>query len=249
MNAEHNHTKRLYRRPDSTAAARGLAGTLFTGALLFILLLPAASMAQQGNLYVRKGNKAYENKDYKEAESDYQKALQFKSAAVKGKFNMGDAYFRQGQYDKAVDAYKQALSLTKDKTLTSHAYHNIGNCLMEQKKYDESIRQYENSLLNNPSDDDTRYNLAYAQDKLQQQKQQQQQKKDDKQQQQQQKQQQQQQQQQKKDDKQQQQQQQNINQQDAQRILDALNNDEKNLQAQMQKKKVNSKQGVIEKNW
>ncbi len=49
--------------------------------------------------------------------------------------------------------------------------HNIGNSLMEQKKYEESVKSYENSLTNNPKDDDTRYNLAYAQSKLQQQQQ------------------------------------------------------------------------------
>ena len=140
--------------------------------LFFVLVLSTGdSFAQKGNIYLRKGNKAYEDKNYKEAEDDYQKALGDQSAAVKGKFNLGDAYFRQGQYDKAVDAYKQALSLTKDKVLTSHAYHNIGNSLMEQKKYDESVKSYENSLTNNPKDDDTRYNLAYAQSKLQQQQQ------------------------------------------------------------------------------
>ncbi len=86
-----------------------------------LLLSAGDSFAQKGNVYLRKGNKAYEDKNYKEAEDDYQKALGDQSAAVKGKFNLGDAYFRQGQYDKAVDAYKQALSLTKDKVLTSHA--------------------------------------------------------------------------------------------------------------------------------
>ncbi len=219
--------------------------------LLLLVFIPVIIRAQQqGNLYLRKGNKAYDAKNYKDAEADYEKALHDKSAAVKGKFNLGDAYFRQGQYDQAVEAYKQALSLTKDKILTAHAYHNIGNCEMEQKKYEEGIKQYENSLLNNPSDDDTRYNLAYAQDKLKQQQQ-----KQNNQQQKQQNQQQNQQQQQKQDnDKQQQkqpqqQQQQNISQQDAQRILDALNNDEKNLQAQMQKKKANPKQDTIVKNW
>lgn len=240
------HSKEAHTR------AEVLAGGWCTGWLfvLFLLLLPALSHAQQGNLYLRKGNKAYDSKDYKEAADDYQKALHHKSAAVKGKFNLGDAYFRQGQYEQAVEAYKQALSLTKDKVLTAHAYHNIGNCMMEQKKYEQSIKQYENSLLNNPADEDTRYNLAYAQSKLQQQKQKQ---KQNNQQQKQQQQQQQQQNQKQKQDKdkqqQQQQQQQNIDQQDAQRILDALNNDEKNLQAQMQKKRSNAKQSAIEKNW
>src|SRR6185312_12447686 len=121
----------------------------------------------------------------------------------------------QKQYQQAIDAYKEALSLTKDKTLTSHAYHNIGNSWMQQKKYEDGVKAYENSLLDNPKDDDTRYNLAYAQSKIEQQKKQQ-----DKQDQQ------------KQQEQQQQQQQNEVSKEDAKRILDAMNNDEKNLQNQ-----------------
>ncbi|HTB32821.1 MAG TPA: tetratricopeptide repeat protein, partial [Bacteroidia bacterium] len=57
--------------------------------------------AQQGNIHIRNGNKAYANNDYKKASEEYQKALSDKSDELKAKFNMGDAYYRQGQYDQA----------------------------------------------------------------------------------------------------------------------------------------------------
>jgi Ca-activated chloride channel family protein len=211
----------------------------------------APLFAQKGNIYLRQGNKAYDDKNFKEAADDYQKALSDKSAAVKGKFNLGDAYYKQGQYDQAVEAYQQALALTKDKTLSAHAYHNIGNSQMQQKKYEDGIKSYENSLLNNPTDDDTRYNLAYAQSKIDQQKKQQQQQQQKQNQKQDQKQQQKQDQQKQKQDqqKQQQEQQNDMSKEDAKRILDAMNNDEKNLQDKMQKKKMPAGKANIEKNW
>jgi Ca-activated chloride channel family protein len=46
----------------------------------------------------------------------------------------------------------------------------LGNSLLETKKYDESIDAYKKALLNNPKDDATRYNLAYAQEMLKKQK-------------------------------------------------------------------------------
>lgn len=127
---------------------------------------------------------------------------------------MGDAYYRQGQYDQAIEQYKNALASTKNKVLSAHAYHNIGNSYLAQKKYNESIKAYENALRLDCQDDDTRYNLAYAEAMANPKKQQQQQQQQQNQQQQQQQ--------------QEQQQQQDINKQNAQRMLDALDNDEKN---------------------
>jgi Ca-activated chloride channel family protein len=226
---------------------------LFTYCIICTAIsLSSGTLYAQGNLHLRKGNEAYQKNDYKGAADEYQKALNDKSAAVKGKFNLGDAYYRQGQYQQAVDAYQQALSLTKDRTLAAHAYHNIGNSMMQQKKYEDGAKAYESSLLNNPKDEDSRYNLAYAQSKMQQQKQQQKQNQQQQKQnqQQQQKQDQQQKQQEKQDQQKQQQEQQNdISKEDAKRILDAMNNDEKNLQNQMQKKKAVAGKGNIEKNW
>src|SRR6185312_2488767 len=116
----------------------------------------------------------------------------------------------------------------------------------------DGVKAYENSLLDNPKDDDTRYNLADAQSKIEQQKKQQQQQKQKQQQQQkqqdQQKKQQDKQDQQKQQEQQQQQQQNEVSKEDAKRILDAMNNDEKNLQNQLQKKKPTGKMN-IEKNW
>jgi tetratricopeptide (TPR) repeat protein len=194
--------------------------------------------AQQGNLYLRKGNNAYDKKDYKGAADYYEKALNSKPDKIKAKFNLGDALYRQGQYDEAIDAYKEALGLTKDEILNAHAYHNIGNSLLAQKKYDESIKAYKNALYNNCTDNDTRYNLAYAEE-MKKKKEQQQNKQNQPQQQQQQPQQQQQQQAQPKEQ---------ISKEDAQRMLDALNNDEKKLQDNLQKKKATGKK-QIEKDW
>jgi len=212
------------------------------------ILLTSNCFAQQGDMHLHKGNQDYASKDYKSAAEEYQKALSDKSAAVQGKFNLGDAYYKQGQFDQAIDAYKQALSLTKDKALMAHAYHNIGNSLLQQKKFEESVKAYENALYNNCRDEDTRYNLAYAEEMLRQ-KQQQQQKQQNKQNQDKKDQQKQKQDQNKQNkDQQQQPQDKEMSKQDAQRMLDALNNDEKNLQDKLQKKKaVGQKQ--IEKNW
>src|SRR5206468_3608466 len=79
--------------------------------------------------------------------------------------------------------YQDVIAHKPNSAVASKAYHNLGNSLLKSKKYPESIDAFKNALKSNPSDNDTRYNLAYAQSMLkeeQQKKQQQQQNKDQK---------------------------------------------------------------------
>jgi hypothetical protein len=57
----------------------------------------------------------------------------------------------------------------------------MGNTYMNEKKYTEAVEAYKNALRNNPSDDETRYNLALAKEMLEKNPPQEDQKKDDKQ--------------------------------------------------------------------
>jgi len=46
------------------------------------------------------------------------------------------------------------------------AWHNYGNAKLMQKSYEDAIYGYKKALKLNPKDEDTRYNLAYAQREL-----------------------------------------------------------------------------------
>ena len=52
-----------------------------------------------------------------------------------------------------------------DKEKLAKAYHNMGNSYLFNQKLDEAIEAYKNSLRNNPDDFETKYNLAWAQNK------------------------------------------------------------------------------------
>jgi len=135
----------------------------------------------------------------------------------------------------------------------------MGNSLLMANKVKESIDAYKGSLKLNPKNIEAKYNLAYAQDLLQ--KQQQQQKDQDKNNQDKNKDKQQQnkdqkdnqdkkdQNQDKKDQQQQQQQDQGISKEDAQRILDALANDEKYVQEKVRLAKAAKEKVRTIKNW
>lgn len=231
--------------------------------LLSAILLCSVSMlfAQRESADVRRGNIAYKDSSYTDAEVHYRRGLDVNDQSFEGHFNLGDALFRQEKYPEALEQYAEAEKLLKandklqEEQLNSRlaaTYHNIGNALYAQQQYDKAVAAYQQSLRHNPKDNDTRYNLVKAMQQLQQQQQQQNQQQNDQQNQQQNDstQQQQQQQQQQQNQQQNQQPQQNEQQMDketAEQILQALEQDEKETQEKLQRQQ--GKKRRVEKEW
>jgi Ca-activated chloride channel family protein len=235
--------------------------------IILLVMYVSSSFAQSSKKLIHDGNQLYEQKKYSEAESKYRKSLSTKENALIGNYNLGNTLYQEGKIEEAKEQFQTAAAdKSADKEQLSRTYHNLGNSYLKSKKYPESIESYKQALKLNPKDNDTRYNLAYAQSMLQQQQQQQKndqnkdnkdkdnkdkdKNKQDKDKQNQEKEQQQKDQQsdeQKQADQQKAQPKDKISKEDAEKILQALNNDEKKTQ-----KKLNIKQPVrvsIEKQW
>jgi predicted Zn-dependent protease len=137
--------------------------------ILVLLMLQASFLfAQQEKKYIKKGNELYQQQNYKDAEKSYRLSVGKKDKTVEGNFNLGDALYKQKKYAEAGAQFNKIASGSNNKQVLAKAYHNLGNSLLESKKLEESVAAYKKSLLNNPQDDETRYNLAYAQEKLKQ---------------------------------------------------------------------------------
>lgn len=217
------------------------------------LCITSLLFAQQESGDVRRGNKQYNDSNYTEAEVHYRRALDKNQQSFEGYFNLGDALFRQEKYPEALEQYTKAErclnandKLRKEELQKRLAatYHNMGNALYAQQQYDKAVGAYQQSLRNNPKDNDTRYNLVKAMHQLQQQQQNQQQQQDQQQEQQDQQQQQQEQQQQ---EQQQQQDKQQMDQETAEQILQALEQDEQETQEKLQRQQ--GKKRRVEKEW
>ncbi|MCX6170558.1 MAG: tetratricopeptide repeat protein [Ignavibacteriales bacterium] len=225
---------------------------LFIGLLFLTSVLSAQSKRSLNN----NGVDLYKDKKFTDAEVKFKKGLEKDPEMFQGHFNLGDAYYKQGRYDEAIQSYKNSLQFTDNKERQAQVYHNIGNSLLKQKKYQDGIGAYKNSLKQNPDDLETKYNLSYALDMLKQ-NQQQKQNKDDKNKdknkdqnkdQQQQNQDQNDKNKDKQQNQQQQQQQKNqISKEEAQRILEALKNNETNTQKKL--RKVKGKPVATDKDW
>jgi len=205
--------------------------------ILFLLFFVSIVIAQPAQKLVRSGNNAYKEGHFKDAEIDYRKALTKSPNSLKATFNLGNSLYKQQNFNEAAAQYLKLAQSENKEASKSNVLYNLGNSLLENKKYKESIDAYKMALRQNPKDEDTRYNLSYALAKLQQQEKQ---KQNQKQQQQQQKKQQQQQ--------QQQQAKPNMSKQDADRMLNAMNNNEKRTLDKKNKQNMPS-QNQPEKDW
>ncbi|HEX7344170.1 MAG TPA: tetratricopeptide repeat protein [bacterium] len=222
--------------------------------LILALLMPALSHASWRG-QVRAGDKAYEKQKYDEALVKYLEALGAKGDSTLIKFDLGNVYQVQEKFGEAGQAFQNSLQ-SPDSLTRANALYNIGNALFGDQKYAEAAQAYKSALKMHPDQKDYLHNLELAlrlmkrppqqqQNQQQNQDQKDQQKKQD-----QQKQQGQDQQQQQQQDQQNQQQQMaagQMSKEDAERLLNALQRDEKQVQENLRKQ-----QGVetgVEKDW
>jgi tetratricopeptide (TPR) repeat protein len=224
--------------------------------LLFLILFLTffCSAFSQNNLRnFRKANSAYRDSNYVEAQILYSKGA---TEDVRACFNLANTLYQQGDYAMADTLYQAALmSPNLNNREKADALHNRGNIAMNNENFEEAVKNFKESLKFDGTDADTKYNLTYALNKLkeQQQNQGQNQQQQDKNQQNQDKNQQQQNQQQQDQNKNQQQQnqqqqQQKMSKEDAERILKAVENREKETMDKKKKEKAVGT-GRVEKDW
>lgn len=136
-----------------------------------LFCLPLWGQKQVRDL-TRSGNKLYRSKEYSKAEIDYRKALEVNKSDRTTIFNLANVLYRTDRGEEAGKLYQSLtphlnlLSSTEAADLT----HNAGNTAFRAKQLEQAIEYYKESLRRRPSDEDTRYNLALAQKLLEEQK-------------------------------------------------------------------------------
>ncbi len=150
---------------------------------LCLLLLHATLLGQEEREYIRKGNRLYKKSEFAGSEGMYRRAQAQDKSTYDSGFNLGDALYKQGRFGEAAEEFNRAASGSTDDSLKqAQSFYNLGNSLLKDQKFEESIKAYINSLMLDPENSEAKYNLGYAQDQLKKQEEQrQQQQKDQKQ--------------------------------------------------------------------
>lgn len=134
--------------------------------LLFSLALSAQDSATgkkpRKDPNLSRGNAAFEEKKFADAEANYRISQSRFAKNAKPSYNLGNAIYRQKQSAEAKYQFAKAVKYAKTKPQKHQAFHNLGNCLMNEKDYQGAVEAYKNALRNNPGDEQTRYNYALA---------------------------------------------------------------------------------------
>lgn len=154
----------------------GRSGRTLAVLAALLVLSPAVLSAQSDRSEVRAGNKDFKKGQYREAEIDYKRALIADSASVTAKYNLGNALYKAESYNEAELYFKDLGDTLKNlsPSKASDYFHNSGNLAIKQKKYQEAVEAFKESLRLEPDNFETKSNLAYAQKMLKDQQQNQQ---------------------------------------------------------------------------
>jgi len=122
---------------------------------------PTYALWSEAYYHNEKGIKRLAQSDTTTAENQFAQALSELPDSGPIYYNLGNTFFEKGQYDKAIDAYTQALGRL-EKRDRSDAFYNIGNSFAKKGKLDKAIDHYKNALRATPDHGQAKHNLEWA---------------------------------------------------------------------------------------
>lgn len=128
--------------------------------LLILIMIASAAYSQNDRDYIRSGNRLYRNKSFDKSEVEYRKAISVNAENPQAIYNLGCSMMMQQKDSVAIQQFERASQLETNKLRRAKSNHNIGVILQNHKMYDKAIEAYKKALRDNPNDDETRYNLA-----------------------------------------------------------------------------------------
>lgn len=138
--------------------------------LLLMSSFALTASAQADRKFIRNGNRLYRQQQFAKAEAEYRKALSANSRNTQASYNLGCALLQQQKDSAAIAQFENAVKAETSKRRKAMAYHNMGVICQKHQMFSEAIEAYKESLRNNPSDNETRYNLELCRRQLKNQK-------------------------------------------------------------------------------
>lgn len=111
-------------------------------------------------------NESVAKDHFVKAETQYRKAIGTDPNNPIAAFNLGSTFYNNESYSEALSPLKKAATVVEDEAQKHAIFHNMGNVFMKSKAYEKAVEAYKEALRNDPTDHETRYNLALAKEML-----------------------------------------------------------------------------------
>lgn len=131
-----------------------------------------SSLNKKGNKVYKRGEELLQKGEKYKAAETWEKALRYyrdaeieKPESPELSYNLGNAMYQQEKHQDAMERYFKALS-ADELQHQSWAYYNLGNSFYRSGKYPEAIQAYQKCLELTPDDEDAKYNLEFVRKKM-----------------------------------------------------------------------------------
>ena len=138
--------------------------------IILAICLSGAAFAQKADL--RRGNRQFKKGDYAQADISYRKGLMQDTSSVAAHYNLANNLYRQENFDEAAKQLDASQLTARDTPFAADYYYNRGDVAMAQQDWQTAVNMFKESLRRNPGDLDAKENYIYARNKLQEQQQQ-----------------------------------------------------------------------------
>ena len=112
------------------------------------------------------GNVLYEQKNFPSALDKYVEANDGKAHRQELAYNLANTFYQQKKYQEALQELEKAIA-TGNSSLNEKILFNRGNTFFQMGKYQEAIESYKQTLELDPGDKEAKHNLELALKKLQ----------------------------------------------------------------------------------
>ncbi len=89
-----------------------------------------------------------------EAVKSFQKVLKYDGVNDLAHANLGDVFFKDDNYDRAVEHYQTAIKLSPDKMKKSHLFNDLGFAYFRKGLIDDAVENFKNAVMLNPENHD-----------------------------------------------------------------------------------------------
>ena len=133
--------------------------------IILLSLCGTMCFAQRADL--RKGNRHFAKEEYAEADISYRKGLLKDSTDIAAKYNLANTLYREGNYDEAKKLLTYDYEAIKDNPLAPQIFFNLGNIAIAQEDWNAAVEAYSKCLMLTPDDIQAKENYTYARYHLQ----------------------------------------------------------------------------------